>query len=449
MGNPGYRSNEAGARASVWAGIRGALGAMASAGFHEARRELFIHVLRYSAAARQHLDVEHVMDPLSISADMRRADGEIRICEFARDIVKQPWTVPAGNLDDGQISRRGAIYENSRRDDEGGMPTAGGRRLSGPLDAFAAQSGGAQICDDAVEGVRVIAAERLSTRILHIEDIEHAIIACLVEVSCNDVRSSRTERAAEIGEQAGPVRRRYENFCGRASRIDGCSDGDRLACSLPERRRVSRLRLRRKTGPVSSLDGCKLGRWTDAVRQHGARSLGPIGELGADAVLVGAAATKGGFRCIVKVAQQLTLPAIPHAGANGANVRHGQDKQKAQSLEVADPFGELGDGLRVGDVTALRGIAHLEVIADEPGRSSASSSGSPRAAALRRAPAWRPRSAGRLCPCRCRVGAWPDKAPAGSESSGRVRLTADGDPSPSHAQCRGSSRRPSACAHPR
>ena len=58
--------------------------------------------MRYNAAG-QLFHIENVMHALSVCADMGGANGQVRISKRTRDIVKQAWPVPPGNLDDSRI----------------------------------------------------------------------------------------------------------------------------------------------------------------------------------------------------------------------------------------------------------------------------------------------------------------------------------------------------------
>ena len=72
-----------------------------------------------------------------------------------------------------------------------------------------------------------------------------------------------------------------------------------------------------------------------------------------------------GFR--IERAEQLALPAVPHAGSHGADVGNRQDDQQLQPLEALHDGAEVENGLEVVEIAHLRGLAHQQVIADEPG----------------------------------------------------------------------------------
>ena len=69
----------------------------------------------------------------------------------------------------------------------------------------------------------------------------------------------------------------------------------------------------------------------------------------------------------IEIAQQLALPVVPDAGADGADVGDGQHQQQAQALDVADDLGELRHRARIADVALLRHVAHHQVMAHQPG----------------------------------------------------------------------------------
>ena len=68
----------------------------------------------------------------------------------------------------------------------------------------------------------------------------------------------------------------------------------------------------------------------------------------------------------VEVAQQLPLPAVPDAGADGADIDDGQGEQKPQALHRLHGRRQRLRRLRVGEVAPLRHVRHDEVLLDEP-----------------------------------------------------------------------------------
>ena len=70
---------------------------------------------------------------------------------------------------------------------------------------------------------------------------------------------------------------------------------------------------------------------------------------------------------VIKRAQQLRLPAVPHARADGADVGGGEDGQQLQPFGRLHHRGEILDGLAVGQVARLRHARHHEVVLDQPG----------------------------------------------------------------------------------
>ena len=70
---------------------------------------------------------------------------------------------------------------------------------------------------------------------------------------------------------------------------------------------------------------------------------------------------------VIERAQELALPAVPDAGSDGADVGDRQQQQQLQPLRALHDVGEVADGLGIGNVAALRDVAHHQVLLDEPG----------------------------------------------------------------------------------
>ncbi len=70
---------------------------------------------------------------------------------------------------------------------------------------------------------------------------------------------------------------------------------------------------------------------------------------------------------VVKLAQQRRLPAVPHLGADRADIRGGEHQEKLQALGRLHPLDEVADRLRVGEITLEGDAAHQEVPAHQPG----------------------------------------------------------------------------------
>ena len=71
----------------------------------------------------------------------------------------------------------------------------------------------------------------------------------------------------------------------------------------------------------------------------------------------------GGF---IQVTEQLPLPAVPHAGADCADIDDGQRKEEAQAFGRLHRFDEIHDRLVIRQVALERGCRHQQVPADEP-----------------------------------------------------------------------------------
>ena len=105
--------------------------------------------------------------------------------------------------------------------------------------------------------------------------------------------------------------------------------------------------------------------------------LRPILELGAEfglrdghalgAVDLGEAAGEHRLGLVIERAQQLRFPAVPHPGADGADVGGGEDGEKLQPLQRLHDGGEILDGLAVGKIARLRHRRHHQMNLDQPG----------------------------------------------------------------------------------
>ena len=79
------------------------------------------------------------------------------------------------------------------------------------------------------------------------------------------------------------------------------------------------------------------------------------------------AAAKHDLRLIVEIAQQLTLPAGPYAGADRLDIRDRQHQQQLQPLHGLHHVGESLDGRGVGKIAALRRVRHQQMMFHQPG----------------------------------------------------------------------------------
>ena len=102
----------------------------------------------------------------------------------------------------------------------------------------------------------------------------------------------------------------------------------------------------------------------------------PFGEGGAEfglrhrdalrAVYFREAAGQHRLGLVIQRAQQLRLPAVPHAGADAPDVGGGQDGQQLHLLDGLHDGGKILDRLAVGQVARLRHRGHCEVFFDQP-----------------------------------------------------------------------------------
>ena len=103
----------------------------------------------------------------------------------------------------------------------------------------------------------------------------------------------------------------------------------------------------------------------------------PIPDLGAElglgrghalgAVDLGEAAGQHRLGFVVERAYKLRLPAVPDAGADGADIRRRQDGEQLHALQRLHHGGEVLDRLAVGEIARLRDRRHDEVHFDQPG----------------------------------------------------------------------------------
>ena len=85
------------------------------------------------------------------------------------------------------------------------------------------------------------------------------------------------------------------------------------------------------------------------------------------AIDLGKAAGEHRLGLVIERAQQLRLPAVPHAGADGADIGGGENGQKLQPLQRLHHRGEILDGPAVGEVARLRHGRHHQMHFDQPG----------------------------------------------------------------------------------
>ena len=73
-----------------------------------------------------------------------------------------------------------------------------------------------------------------------------------------------------------------------------------------------------------------------------------------------------GLGLVIKRAEQLRLPAVPHARPDRANVGGGEDEEHLQALQILHHGGEILDGLAIREIARLRDHRHHEVLFHEP-----------------------------------------------------------------------------------
>ncbi len=78
------------------------------------------------------------------------------------------------------------------------------------------------------------------------------------------------------------------------------------------------------------------------------------------------AAAEHDFGFPIEVSQELRLPAVPHAGADRANVGDGERQQHPEALLRLDDRRQRFRCTRIGNVAPLRRVRHDQVPLDEP-----------------------------------------------------------------------------------
>ena len=68
-----------------------------------------------------------------------------------------------------------------------------------------------------------------------------------------------------------------------------------------------------------------------------------------------------------QLGQQLALPAVPHTGANRADVDNGEDEQQTQPLRRLYDAGKVEHSLKVRQIALEGGRGHQQMLAHQPG----------------------------------------------------------------------------------
>ena len=119
-----------------------------------------------------------------------------------------------------------------------------------------------------------------------------------------------------------------------------------------------------------------------------------------------------------KCPKQLPLPVVPDAGADRANVDHGQHQQQPQPLRALHVRDEVLDRLGIGEVALERGLRQQQMIANQPGDRLGLGLVEPEAAGKAPARPRRPVRCGRRRgPWRCRAAAPRHRARGATRSA--------------------------------
>ena len=73
------------------------------------------------------------------------------------------------------------------------------------------------------------------------------------------------------------------------------------------------------------------------------------------------------LRLVIERAQQLTLPAVPDAGADGQMSAHVRTRSSFSRSGLCTIFGERADRFGIGNIARMSEIAHRQMLFDEPG----------------------------------------------------------------------------------
>ncbi len=191
----------------------------------------------------------------------------------------------------------------------------------------------AMVCAQALERARH--RRRAAFGVLHRKYVERETVGGGERLGVHDGAARHGDGAGELREQAGMIGR-VEHDVG-----DGA---ERVAFGVQRQKLAARIGLRPSAGhgvPCSSrrrrpASNCRNGALSARSRCSGVKSA----SRAASAAL--AAATRADARRrlvaarhhvlggVIKLAQQLALPAVPHARTHGANVGDSQDQQQAQ-----------------------------------------------------------------------------------------------------------------------
>ena len=218
-----------------------------------------------------------------------------------------------------------------------------------------------------------------AAQLLNIEHIKSDTAGRGGNLRAHHIRPGQRQRTGNIGKQPVAVRRQYQHFGSRTAPVNpdpACHAAPVCLCCTHKGGVAQPVAFGKgqpvaviKAGypPASELriNPLHLG----AEQIAGAISAGMKPCAGLVLVCALAACQHGGCG-FVEIAQQLGLPAIPDTRPDGADIDHGQHSQKPQPFHIGHAPGKIEHGARVGQVTALGGIAHFKMVGDQPGDQS-------------------------------------------------------------------------------
>ncbi len=205
-------------------------------------------------------------------------------------------------------------------------------------------------------------------RVLHPEHVERHAVAGGEDFRIDNVHAEHRAGTGEAREEAGMILRVERQLRHVAVGLGLGGDGEGRVLRAFDQMRVADLRPGVEREPVAVGMAREIAvpggfRPVAEMRGQGLLRLGDA-RLAVDRVI---ATLQHGLGFEIELAQQLRLPAVPDAGADGLDVDDGQDKEHFQPLGTLHQIGEVAHGARIGDVAALGDVGHHEMVLHQPG----------------------------------------------------------------------------------
>ncbi len=297
---------------------------------------------------------------------MRRMDRHARLEQRVSELVQQRGPVARIDLDDGETVRRLVVDQHVGHDVErfGAWP----RQRFGhqPVDHLAAI--GERVLDRLLEAFELRGfVERAAERILDEEIVERHAVARGVDPRVDDVAPRHADRAGDAVEQAGMVGGVDRDERRAAFGIDLRRDRELGVARVGHQSRIA------GDDVVGLGDPIGFGQAADErfeLLRAPAEQVAQRGLLDRDAfaaALLLVPEAQHFLGRIVERRQQLPLPAVPHAGADRADIDDRQHQQQPQPLGALHHLGEIEDRLEVRQVALERRRRHQQMEAHQPG----------------------------------------------------------------------------------